>query len=245
MPWGSKFKNFKLKMSELLIKDKDIVTPGQELAVGMDFLPNSGTYRDNDKIIASQLGLVSLNSRVIKIIPLNGKYVPKRGDTVIGKIKDMNFSNWFVDIGYAYDAVLSSKEISTDYIERGADLSQFYDLGDVIVAKITNVSKLKMTDLSMRGPGLRKLTEGRIVKISTVKVPRLIGKEGSMITMIKELTDCKITAGQNGIVWISGNDSRKERIAVEAVNMISDKSQSSNLTEKVKEFLEMRLKENV
>jgi len=232
-------------MSELLIKDKDIVVPGQELALGMDFLPNSGTFRDNDKIISSQLGLASINGRVIRIIPLNGKYAPKRGDTVIGYIKDMNFSNWFVDIGYAYDAVLSSKEISSDYIERGADLSQFYDLGDVIVAKITNVSKLKMTDLSMRGPGLRKLTDGRIVKISTVKVPRLIGKEGSMITMIKDLTSTRITAGQNGLVWVNGDDIRKERIAIEAINMINDKSHESNLTEKVKEFLETRLKENV
>lgn len=232
-------------MGDLLIKDKDIVIPGQELAIGMDFLPASGTFRDNDKIIASQLGLISLNGRLIKIIPLNGKYVPKKGDTVIGKIKDMNFSNWFVDIAYAYDAVLSSKEISTDYIERGADLSQFYDIGDVIVAKITNVSKMKMTDLSMRAPGLKKLTEGRLIKISPVKVPRLIGREGSMVTMIKELTDTRITAGQNGLVWINGNDPRKERIAIEAIEMISERAQSSNLTEKVKEFLEMRLKENV
>ncbi len=232
-------------MAELLVKDRDIVVPGQELALGIDFLPNSGTYRDGDKIIASQLGLISINGRLIKIIPLNGKYVPKRGDTVIGKIKDLNFSNWFVDIGYAYDAVLSSKEISSDYIERGADLSQFYDIDDVIVAKITNVSKMKMTDLSMRGSGLYKLSNGRIIKISPVKVPRLIGKEGSMINMIKDLTECKITAGQNGFVWINGIDSRKERIAVEAVLMISEKAQVNNLTEKVKEFLEKRLKENV
>lgn len=232
-------------MGELLVQDKDIVVPGQELATGMDFLPTSGTFRDNDKIISSQLGLISLNGRLIKIIPLNGKYVPKRGDTVIGKIKDLSFSNWFVDIDYAYDAVLSSKEISSDYIERGADLSQFYDIDDVIVAKITNVSKMKMTDLSMRGPGLNKLTNGRIIKISPVKVPRLIGKEGSMINMIKDLTECKIIAGQNGSVWVNGPDSRKERIAVEAIEMISEKAQVSSLTEKVKEFLEKRLKENV
>src|SRR3990167_6302699 len=121
-------------MGELLVKDKDIVVPGQDLATGMDFLPAAGTYRDNDKIVATQLGSISLN----------GRYVPKRGDTIIGKIKDMNFSNWFVDIGYANDAVLSSKEISVDYIERGADISQYYDLGEYIVAKISNVSKLKL-----------------------------------------------------------------------------------------------------
>ncbi|MBS3171517.1 RNA-binding protein [Candidatus Woesearchaeota archaeon] len=232
-------------MGELLVKDKDIVVPGQDLATGMDFLPAAGTYRDNDKIVATQLGSISLNGRLIKIIPLNGRYVPKRGDTIIGKIKDMNFSNWFVDIGYANDAVLSSKEISVDYIERGADISQYYDLGEYIVAKISNVSKLKLIDLTMRGPGLRKLSEGRIIKVSSVKVPRIIGKEGSMISMVKELTECKIMVGQNGLIWINGPDGNKEVIAVEAIEMISEKTQTSNLTERVKEFLEKRIKENV
>jgi len=231
-------------MGEIFVKDKDIVVPGQELAIGMDYLPALGAYRDNDKIIASQLGSVSLSGRLVKIIPLNGKYIPKRGDTVIGKITDLTFSSWFVDINYAYDAVLSSKEINVDYMERGTDLTQFYDIGDYITAKVSNVSKLKMIDLTMRAPGLRKLSDGRIIKVSSVKVPRLIGKEGSMITMIKEMTDCKITIGQNGIIWINGNDSRKERIAVEALLLINEKPNINGLTEKVKEFLDKRLKEN-
>ena len=37
-------------MSELLVKEKSIVIPGEELAKGIDFLPSYGTYREGDKI---------------------------------------------------------------------------------------------------------------------------------------------------------------------------------------------------
>ena len=63
--------------------------------------------------------------------------------------------------------------------------------------------------------------------------------------MVKELTECKIMVGQNGLIWINGPDGNKEVIAVEAIEMISEKTQTSNLTERVKEFLEKRIKENV
>jgi exosome complex RNA-binding protein Csl4 len=31
--------------STLLVKDKDVVTPGEVLAEGMEYLPSQGTYR--------------------------------------------------------------------------------------------------------------------------------------------------------------------------------------------------------
>ena len=116
-------------MGELLIQPKDIVVPGQILAQGMDFLPAHDTYRDGDYIVASRVGLVHVDGRLIKLVPLSGKYMPKRGDQVIGKVIDMTFSNWFVDINYANDAVLSSRDTS-EFVERGPDLSKIISHGD-------------------------------------------------------------------------------------------------------------------
>ena len=39
-------------MTKLLINEREIVVPGEELAEGMDFLPSHGTYRDKDKIVS-------------------------------------------------------------------------------------------------------------------------------------------------------------------------------------------------
>jgi len=78
-------------MGKLLVKKKEVVVPGEVIAVGMDFLPSEGTYRENEKIICSRLGMVNIVGKVIKIIPLAGKYMPRKGDVVIGRVFDINF----------------------------------------------------------------------------------------------------------------------------------------------------------
>lgn len=226
-------------MSQLLVKNKDIVVPGEELASGMDYLPSFGTYRDKENIVASRLGMVSVEGKVIKIVPLSGKYSPKKGDMIIGKVVDVSYSGWRIDTNSAYPAMLSIKDATSEFVSRGADLTQFFNIDDYVVAKIFNVTSQKLIDLTMKGPGLRKLVGGRIVQINTNKVPRIIGKQGSMISMVKDATGCKIIVGQNGLLWISG-EPKMELIAIEAVRKIEDESHLSGLTERVKDFLEKK-----
>jgi len=133
--------------------------------------------------------------------------------------------------------MLSVKDATSEFVQRGTDLTQFFDVDDYIVAKIINVTSQKLIDLTMRGPGLRKLVGGRVIEVNTNKVPRIIGKQGSMIHMIKEATGCKIIVGQNGLLWILG-EPKNELIAIEAIRKIEQESHLSGLTEKIKEFLE-------
>lgn len=225
-------------MGELLIKDKDIVVPGETLAVGMDYLPSNCTFREDDKICASQIGIVIVDGRVIRVVPLKGKYSPKQGDVIIGRILDMTFNNWYIDIGTAANAVLSVRE-ATEFVERGADLSHYYSFGDLIVASIAKVTRSAI-ELSMRGPGMRKLGPGKLMKVDSTKIPRIIGKQGSMISMIKDKTGCRIIAGQNGLVWIQGEPER-ELITSEIVLMITQEAHHEGLTDKVSKLLEEKL----
>ncbi len=225
-------------MGNILVKEKQVVVPGEVLAEGMDFLPANGAFREDDKVISMRLGLAFINGRLIKVMPLTGKYIPKKDDVVIGKVQDMNYSSWFIDIGYAQDAMMNMRDATSDFIERGAELSKYYDIGDYVVAKITNVTKSKMIDITMKGPGLKKLVGGRIVQVTPAKVPRIVGKQGSMVSMIKKYTDCQIIVGQNGRVWISGNNPDDEHLATQAILMIEKYSHVPGLTDKVKSFLE-------
>jgi len=229
-------------MGKINIKDKDIVVPGEELAEGMDYVPAVGTYRDEEKIIASQVGIVNVSGRLIKLIPLSGNYIPRAGDTVIGRVANMSFSSWFIDVGYAYEAALSLKDATSEYIDRGADLSRYYDFGDYVVCKIIKVTKSMAIDLTMKGPGLRKIKGGKIVKITPSKVPRVIGKQGSMINLIKEKTGCRISVGQNGLVWIQGDDPKQEMIATKAIEEIEKKAHMNGLTDEITKFLSKEIK---
>ena len=226
-------------MGELRVKDKEVVVPGEILAQGMDYLPGQGTYRLGDDIRAEQLGLVSIDGRAVKLINLSGRYAPKIGDVIIGKVIDVSFSGWRIDTNCAYSAMLSVKDATTDYIVRGANLTEYLDLGDYVCVKVTNVTSQKLVDVTMKGFGLRKLEGGRIITVASSKVPRIIGKAASMVSMIKAATGCKIAVGQNGIIWVSGPLER-ENYAVAVIKKIEAHSHISGLTETIKAELEQK-----
>lgn len=223
-----------------MLKEKGIVVPGEILAQGMDYIPGYGTFRDGEAVIALQVGLLATSGRVIRLIPLSGRYIPKKGDLIIGKVADITFSGWRIDIGWAFEAGLNMKEATSEFIEKTADLTQYFDFGDIIAAQIIHVSGSKIIDLTAKGPGLRKLRGGRIIEIAPSKVPRLIGKQGSMITLIKEKTGCRITVGQNGKIWINGSSPEQEMLAIDVVKKIEHEAHLEGLTDRIKEYLERK-----
>ncbi|MBN2421193.1 KH domain-containing protein [Candidatus Woesearchaeota archaeon] len=227
-------------MSGLKIKEKTIVVPGEILAAGMDYLPSFGTYREGDNIRAGRLGIAQVEGKVIKLIPVSGRYLPKRGDMIIGKIIDVSMSGWRVEINSPYSAMLMTKEATNEFIDKGANLTRIYNFDDYIVCGITNVSSQKLVDLTMRGPGLRKLRGGRIIEVNTHKVPRIIGKSGSMVGMIKHATGVNIIVGQNGLVWLNSEEPAMEVLAVETIRKIEAEAHIAGLTDRIKEFLEKK-----
>ena len=224
-------------MSKLLVKEKDIVVPGEVLAEGMDNLPGSGAYREGDKILAGRLGLIHIDGRTIKLIQLSGKYIPNKNDVIICKIIDIGFSGWRVDTNSAYSAMLSLKDATSEFIRKGADLTQYFNLGEYVVVGVINVNTQKLVDVTTKGPGLHKLKGGRIIEVSCHKVPRIIGKQGSMVSMLKQATNCKITVGQNGLIWIQG-DPDNELLVERAIRKIEQESHLAGLTDRMQKFLE-------
>jgi exosome complex component RRP4 len=213
---------------------REIVIPGDLLAISSK-KAGPGTYSVGGKIFASQLGIKSVRPDSISVVPLSGQYMPVRGDLVVGKIVDVGASNWLVDINSPYPAPLHVNEVPWR-VEFG-ETRKFMGVGDVVLLQISNVDEVKRISVSMQEHGLRKLTGGMVIEISPSKVPRVIGKNGSMIQMLKNMTGCRIYVGQNGRIWIDGELDNIVK-AVQAIRMIEDEAHNLGLTERIKSFLE-------
>lgn len=213
---------------------REVVVPG-DLLDSSGMRPGPGTFTEGRNIYAAQLGIKTVQQNTVGVVPLSGQYMPERGDMVVGKIQDVSASNWLVDINAPYPAPLHVNEVPWR-VEFG-ETSKFMVPGDVVLLKILGVDETRRVHVSMNEHGLRKLTGGMILDISPSKVPRIIGKNGSMIQMLKNSTGCRIYVGQNGRIWIDGelDDIVK---AVKAVKLIEEEAHSVGLTEKVKRLLE-------
>lgn len=214
---------------------REIVIPGETIVFGQEYLPGEWTKREGKDIVALRFGLAEKSGRLVKIIPLSGTYMPRKGNVVIGRVLDITFNGWLMDIDAPYQSFLPAMEASK-FVNKN-DLSECYDIGDMIAVKVLSV-KRKGIDLTARGRNLGKLEEGMIIKINSNKVPRVIGKEGSMINLIKNKSNCDITVGQNGTIWIKGNKVEDELFAEKAILFVTEKSFIDGLTEKTKEWLE-------
>jgi exosome complex component RRP4 len=223
---------------QLFIKDREIVVPGDLLAEGIEFLPAGKAFREKEKIFASAMGLASVKGKVIKVIPLAGKYMPRRGDAIIGKVINISHSGWQLEINSPYAADLNIGEATQEYIDLAkTDMTRYYDIGDYAFLEVINISEGKFVKLTAKYRPYRKLKGGNIIEVSPTKIPRIIGKQGSMIKTLKDLSGCDIIVGQNGLVWIKGIP-EKEAIVAAAIKRIEKESHTSGLTDKIKGMLE-------
>ena len=216
----------------IYVENKDLVIPGQILSDD-EYYSGRGTFKENGKVCSSLMGLVSLRNKKLRVIPLKSKYVPKKGDVVIGKIDDVRFSMWNVDINSPYSGILPAFEV---FGREKKELNKVYDIGDVLFLRVVDVDEIKKAKLGLKGRGMGKFKGGIIVDIAPTKVPRLIGKKGSMINMIKDKTNCKIVVGQNGLVWVKG-DKDMEQLTKNIINLIEAEAHTSGLTNKIKNKL--------
>jgi exosome complex component RRP4 len=237
------------------IKDREVVVPGQML--GLDVKYESNCYADGSNVYSSVRGIARIDGESVSVLPSKGGYMPKVEDTVVGIVIEENIAGWVVDLDTAYRCFLRKDEVNGPRFggrgrpsrgvggrsrERQYDRGDFesrqevkFSIGDVLSAKILSVDEVY--DANLARPW--KLMEGLVISVNPKCIPRLIGKKQSMVNMIKEKTGCKVVIGQNGFVWIKGDNTM---FVVEAVRKIEREAQVQGLTDRVSVMLSERVK---
>ena len=202
---------------------KRIVVPGELVTQERKRL-GENVYLKEGSIISSVVGLVNETDTTVSVVQLEGKYVPQEGDVVIGVVTDEKFSGYVVDIGSFYPSYISKREIS--------EMIQNHSVVSVKVARVNEINEVELI-------GPRVFFGGEVFEVTPVKVPRVIGKDGSMLNVLKAGTGSTIIVGRNGRIWAKGGD---VALLKDAVAKIDREAHLENLTNRITEYLEKHKK---
>ena len=216
------------------------VIPGDVITTG-PFRPEQNVILDGNNIIATTIGISEIYDDSVKVIPLTGMYIPKIDDLVIAKVNSHTSLSWELNINSCYVGFLPAQDVfGRDFSAHADELSSKLKTGDLVAARIANFDRTRDPLVTISDRDLGQIDSGELVEISPSKVPRLIGKRGTMIQMIEMATDAAITIGQNGWVVISCESPEGLLKAKKAIKMVNEQAHIANLTDQVKEMLESK-----
>ena len=216
------------------------VIPGDVVTTG-PFRPEQNVVLEGEKIISTAVGISEIYEDSVRVISLTGKYIPKIDDLVIGKVNSHTSLSWELDINSCYVGFLPAQDVfGRDFSAHADELATKLKTGDLVAARIANFDRTRDPLVTISDRDLGAIDSGVLVKISPSKVPRLIGKRGSMIQMIEMATNAAVTIGQNGWVVVSCETPEGLLKAKKAIEMINEKAHVANLTDQVKEMLEIK-----
>ena len=195
--------------------DKKIIMPGEKVAEGRVFIPN--TFSDGNATYAAVVGMIDNDG---KYIPLETCYRPSVGDVAVGVIVDVRHAGYEVDLNLPHGGFIPTR-----------DMKMNLQLGDFVICKIKSVSETGDVDLAE----VRRLPSGKIINFPPAKTPRLIGRKSSMLSLIRDYAGGDIMVGSNGYVWIS--EKSDISLVLKTIKLIERKAHKSGLTDEVANML--------
>lgn len=216
---------------------RQLVVPGTLLTEGK-YNAGVNVYREDNKFFSSVVGLAELRNEAVTVIPLRGCYIPFVDDVVIGKVVEVISTAWMLDIRSPWQGVLFAKEfLSKPLNTMKEDARSYLDVGEMVKAKVIAFDRTRNPSLTTREPELGKIQRGTVMEVDPTRVPRIIGKKGSMINLLKKESGCQIFVGQNGRVWIAGKSRDEEAVVAEAIRKIEAEAHTTGLTDRIQEYL--------
>jgi exosome complex component RRP4 len=215
-------------------EERELVLPGQE--VGEEERFDLTCFREDGKVYSSVLGLARKGRGEVGVIPSKGAYIPKEGDVVVGVVQDIINTVWLVDIGSPYKSFILRDEMVDSRTQKHVDMKKIFAVGDIVSGKVERINEVHSHLLSRPW----KLEKSLIIEVEPKRIPRVIGKNRSMLEIIKQKTGVRMIVGQNGRVWLKDGNIN---LAVEAIRKIEREAQTHGLTNRITQFLDERKEE--
>lgn len=228
---------------------KKIVIPGTALESSSragkigDFI-----IKDSRGLVPVLFGVVQQIRNTVDLIPYKNVYKPGKGDYVIGVVIGYAPNGWILDIGSYTKAFLSASEFISGrrFDPRRDELTKYLSIGEVVGVKISEVKRLGYFGVTLKSsPEDKDKKFGRIknyyiIKVTTTKLPRIIGKKGSMIKLIKQRIKGDLIIAQNGVILFKGSY-EDYLLLKKIINLIVAKTFASGLTDTVATMLGISL----
>jgi len=197
---------------------KRIVIPG-ELITDKRKKVGENIFIHENKIYSSVLGLLNETDDFVSIVPLNGPYIPQENDPVVCVVRNITANGYVIDVNSHSDCFFPKSLITKEL-----------KIGQMLFARVKGVDGVEVSELD----NINILPEGLIYPVSSVKIPRIIGKNDSMLNILKKYTSSNVLVGRNGWIWYV---SKNSLLLEKAISMIVNNSQKSNLTNTIEEYL--------
>lgn len=217
----------------------DIVTEAQDITINRKIIVGPGLRKHNDHIIACKAGALKMkHPNIFWIDSYQKRYVPNRGETVIGVIVQKSGDIYRVDIGASEPASISFLAFEGATKKNRPDIN----VGDLIYANILIASKdfeteLVCVDSLGKKNKLGILNGGFVFNCSINLIRKILNENGPLFKAIKrELqVPMEIVVGLNGKIWINARTPKDVcaiSCAILAAEFVED-NDISNMCKKV------------
>ncbi|MEM4347597.1 MAG: KH domain-containing protein [Candidatus Altiarchaeota archaeon] len=222
----------------MLENDRTFVIPGQKISEAGNTECNLNCYFEDNAIISSVVGLAkfegSRGNNIVNVIPSSGVYIPKPDDVVLAIIKREHSTCFELDINSPYECILLKEEFHENRKLIRREQEEKFKVGDLLSVKILSVNEINFSQAIKPW----KLEVARVLEVNPKRVPRIIGRKKSMLSLLREKTKCNIIVGQNGRVWIKG---KNEELAVRVIEKIVEEALTQGLTDRIEKFLDKEI----
>lgn len=198
-------------------ENTNVIMPGERVRVVEDAAKNKrvilgpGLRRLDDKVVASKAGpLRHKDPNTFWVDNYQRRYVPARGDLIIGIVKARVGDLYRVDIGSADTAAISYLAFEAATKKNRPDLNP----GDLIYARVLNANadiepELVCVNSNGKRGKLGVLQDGFFFKCSLNLARLLLRESCPVFTALTDELPFEIAVGVNGRIWVKAHSMRE------------------------------------